>query len=226
MSTAPSRRRLLLPEMEGAAARRYARQRNTPAHLAECRREAARLTAGLPAGAAILEVAPGPGILPVELARLGFRITGLDISRTMVALARENAASAGVSADIRQGDVSSMPFEDGGFDLVVTQAAFKNFRRPVDALNELHRVLRLGGTAVVQDMSRLATGDDIRREVRGMDVHGLGALITRWIFVGLRRRAYSPASFRALVARSAFRSCEITSRGIGMEVRLTRPATA
>jgi len=221
-----TRRRLLLPEMEGGAARRYARQRSTPAYAAECRSEAARISAGLGPGAAVLEVAPGPGQLALELARLGFRVTGVDISRTMVELARERAAKAGLDIDFRLGDVSQLELPSGCFDLVVTQAAFKNFRRPLDALDEMHRVLRPGGTAVVQDMSREATGAEIRREVRGMDVHGLSALVTRWIFVGLRRRAYSPASFRALAAKSAFRSCEIRTGGIGFEARLVKPGAS
>jgi ubiquinone/menaquinone biosynthesis C-methylase UbiE len=223
MSVRP-RRRLLLPEMEGAAARRYARQRGTPTQIAEVRREAARLTAALPEGTAILEVAPGPGYLCVEIARLGrYQVTGIDISRTMVEIARENAREAGVDADFRQGDISATPFPDGAFDLVVCQAAFKNFRRPLAALDEMHRLLRDGGTAVIQDMSRTATGADIAREVRGMGLSGLTAWITRWIFVGLRRRAYSPSRFRALVAASSFRACEITAAGIGLEVRLTKP---
>jgi len=226
MSASP-RRRLLLPEMEGGAARRYARQRGTPGQLEECRREAVRLTAGLPDGAQVLEVAPGPGYLSIEMARSGrLRVTGLDVSRTMVEISTQKAREAGVAAAFRQGDVSEMPFPAQRFDLVVTQAAFKNFRRPLAALDEMRRVLRDGGTAVVQDMSREATGRDIAREVRGMDLHGFDALITRWIFVGLRRRAYSPATFRALAVRSAFGGCEIHTAGIGFEARLTRTPAA
>jgi len=223
----PPRRRLLLPEMEGSAARRYARQRGTEGQLAECRREAARLTAGLPEGARVLEVAPGPGYLSLEMARSGrLHVTGLDISRTMVEIATQQAREQGVAAEFRQGDVSEMPFAEQSFDLVVTQAAFKNFRRPPAALGEMHRVLREGGTAVVQDMSREASRADIAREVRGMDLRGFSALITRWIFVGLRRRAYSPSAFRALVAQSPFESCDIRTAGIGLEVRMTRSGGA
>ena len=184
MSASP-RRRLLLPEMEGGAARRYARQRGTEGQLAECRREAARLTAGLAEGARVLEVAPGPGYLSLEMARSGrLHVTGLDISRTMVEIATQKAREQGVAAEFRQGDVSEMPFAGQSFDLVVTQAAFKNFRRPLAALQEMHRVLREGGTAVVQDMSHEATRADIAREVRGMEQRGVSALITRWIFDG------------------------------------------
>ena len=226
MSTS-SRRRLLLPEMEGGAARRYARQRGTEGQLAECRREAARLTAGLAEGARVLEVAPGPGYLSLEMARSGrLHVTGLDISRTMVEIATQKAREQGVAAEFRQGDASELPFAGQSFDLVVTQAAFKNFRRPLAALQEMHRVLREGGTAVIQDMSHEASRTDIAREVRGMELRGSNALITRWIFVGLRRRAYSPAAFRALVARSPFGSCDLQTSGIGLEVRLTRPGGA
>src|SRR5262245_27151270 len=91
-----NRRRLLLPEMEGMTARWYARQRGTPSQVAVFREQAARLTAGLPSGADVLEVAPGPGYLAVELARPArFQVTGLDISRTMVEIAHENATAAG-----------------------------------------------------------------------------------------------------------------------------------
>ena len=129
----------------------------------------------------------------------------------MVEIATQKAREQGVVAEFRQGDVSEMPFAGQSFDLVVTQAAFKNFRRPLAALQEMHRVLRAGGTAVVQDMSHEATRADIAREVRGMELSAASTrCITRWIFVGLRRRAYSPAGFERLVAQS----------------RLPRPATS
>ena len=132
----------LLPEMEGRMARWYARQRGTESQLALYRKQASALTAGLPTGAKVLEIAPGPGYLTLELARLGrFQVSGLDISRTFVELASEHARQAGLSIDFRHGDVASIPFEPGSFDLIVCQAAFKNFTQPVRALDEMQRVL-------------------------------------------------------------------------------------
>src|SRR5262249_61918754 len=116
---AMNRRRHLLPEMEGMTARWYARQRGTPSQIAVFREQAAQLTAGLPDGADVLEVAPGPGYLAIEMARRGhFRVIGLDISRTMVEIARENAAAAGVAVDFSRGDATAMQFADGSFDLI------------------------------------------------------------------------------------------------------------
>src|SRR5438128_8502528 len=152
------------PEMEGPIARWYARVRGSKSQLDAYRNQAFQLTAGLPAGARVLEVAPGPGYLAIEMARLGVQVTGLDISRTFVEIGAENARQAGVTVEFRQGDVAEMPFESASFDLIVCQAAFKNFTLPRSALAEMHRVLRPGGTAVIQDMSRDATHADIQNE--------------------------------------------------------------
>jgi ubiquinone/menaquinone biosynthesis C-methylase UbiE len=227
MSTELNRRRHLLPEMEGTMARWYARHRGTPSQIALYREQAAQLTAGLPDGAAVLEVAPGPGYLAIEVAKLArFEVTGLDISRTMVQIARENATGAGVAVDFEHGDATAMPFADGSFDLIVCQAAFKNFTRPVSALDEMHRVLRPGGLAVIQDLRKEATSAEIDREVRGQGLGAVNGFITRRVLARLRNRAHSTAQFEQLVAESRFPSCTVRTDGIGLEVRLLREVTA
>ncbi len=212
------------PMMEGAMARWYARQRGSAPQLAIVRHYAALLTAGLPRGAAVLEVAPGPGYLAVEMARLGFAVTGLDISHTFVELATEQARLAGVPVRIEQGDAADLPFDAESFDLVVCQAAFKNFGRPVRALDEMYRVLRGGGTAVIHDLNRNASRADIGQEVTRMELGPLNSILTRVPLTMLKRRAYSHAQFERLAAESAFRTCAIRADGITLEVRLTRPA--
>ena len=211
------------PEMEGIVARWYAGIRSSGKQAEEYRKQAARLTAALPDGARILEVAPGPGYLAIEMARSGrFRVSGLDISRTFVKIATEKAAAATVTADFHQGDVAAMPFESGTFDLVVCQAAFKNFTQPGNALAEIHRVLRHGGTAVIDDMSSDASHADIESEVRTMELGRLSSFMTKGTLEMLRRRAYSPAKFESLVRRSPFQTCGIRTKGIGLEVTLTK----
>jgi ubiquinone/menaquinone biosynthesis C-methylase UbiE len=115
-----------------------------------------------------------------------------------------------------------MPFEANSFDLVVCQAAFKNFVHPGSALSEMHRVLRGGGTAVIQDMSSDATHADIEREVQGMQLGRVSSFTTKATLEMLKRRAYSPAKFEKLAAESPFQTGAITTEGIGLEVRLTK----
>jgi ubiquinone/menaquinone biosynthesis C-methylase UbiE len=171
----------------------------------------------------VLEVAPGPGYLAIELARRGVLVTGLDISGSFVEIARENARQAGVRVDFRQGDAATLPFPAESFDLVVCQAAFKNFARPASALDEMHRVLRRGGMAVIHDMRRDASGAEIDQEVERMRLGRLNAFMTKGALTMLRRRAYSPAQLERLAADSAFGACDLRTEGVGMEVRLTKP---
>ncbi len=117
-----------------------------------------------------------------------------------------------------------MPFADGSFDLIVCQAAFKNFSQPGGAIDEMHRVLRGGGTAVIQDMRRDASTAAIREEVRGMRVGPVSSFMTRLILGRLRRRAYTRAQFESLAAASAFGGSEIETSKIGIDVWLTKRA--
>ena len=222
-ATTVARWRIKGPEMEGLVARWYARIRGTRSQIEAYRKEAARLTKALPEGARVLEVAFGPGYLAIELARFGrFQVTGLDISHTFVKIASQNAKEAGVTADFHQGDAAVMPFEPNSFDLIVSQAAFKNFVHPGSALSEMHRVLRDGGTAVIQDMSSDASHADIEREVQAMKLGRVSSLTTKGTLEMLKRRAYSPSKFESLAGESPFRTCAISTEGIGLEVRLTK----
>src|SRR5580658_1132661 len=112
--------------MEGGLATWYAKM--TRKDLNEFERLARELAQDLPAGARVLEIAPGPGFLSVALAKLGpFKITGLDISQSFVRMASEHAKREGVAARFIHGSASDIPLEDGIFDLIVCRAAFKNF---------------------------------------------------------------------------------------------------
>ena len=97
--------------MEGQVAKWYAK--NTRKDLDEFKALARRMSANLPEGSSVLEVAPGPGYFAIELAKLGkYKITGLDISKTFVELACKNGSDEGVEVDFQHGNASQMPFQD------------------------------------------------------------------------------------------------------------------
>ncbi|MGA8544939.1 MAG: methyltransferase domain-containing protein [Mycobacterium sp.] len=208
--------------MEGAIARWY--DKSTRKDMERFRALAARLRTVLPQGGDMLEVAPGPGFVAIEMARGGaYRVTGLDVSHTMVELARRNATEAGVKVDFHQGNVSAMPFPDSSFDLLACSAAFKNFSEPHKALVEMHRVLRPGGTAVVLDLRKDVPMSEIRRYFGAI---ALGT-VERWMTIAtfrfmLLKRAYTPAQLETLVAGIPFRSKEIRLVDIGVELWLQK----
>ena len=132
--------------MEGLIASWYARQ--TAQDIEEFQQAARRIAAHLNSGCRVLEIAPGAGYLAIELARLtGGSVTGVDISRSFVRIAEDNARKAGVRVDFEHGDAADLPFPDHQFDFIVCRAAFKNFSRPLVALNEMRRVLKHRGSA-------------------------------------------------------------------------------
>jgi ubiquinone/menaquinone biosynthesis C-methylase UbiE len=205
--------------MEGFIADWY--NRNTGRNLNRFETVAREVSAAVPPGSRVLEVAPGPGYLAIQLAKRGrYQVTGLDISRSFVRIARENAARAGAEIDFQHGDAAHMPFPNGSFDHVVCMAAFKNFSDPVGALNEMHRVLKPGGTASIYDLRKDASLDEIDQEVQGMNLSALSAVFTKWTFrLLLLRRAYHRDALRQMATRSRFGGCEIVEKGIGLEMR-------
>jgi ubiquinone/menaquinone biosynthesis C-methylase UbiE len=208
--------------MEGPVARWYAR--NTGKSIEQFRKEAQEVAKQVPIGGNVLEVAPGPGYLAIELAKLGsYHIVGLDISKSFVQIATENAAKAGVEVTFRQGNASAMPFDDGSFDFIYCRAAFKNFSEPVQAINEMYRVLKPGGKAVIHDLRSDASPDAIKATVQEMGLGRLNALMTRWIFKHmLLKRAYSQQDFRHVAGETPFKTCEINCNQIGLEVSLRK----
>ncbi len=221
-SEAPSGKAYRGPAMEGSIARWYARTRGSDSQLDDFRRKASALVRTLPPASEVLEVAPGPGYLAIELAKLGARVSALDISRTFVEIVTETAARAGVTVSVRQGDASQMPFPDAAFQLVICQAAFKNFSRPQAAVNEMYRVLRPGGVARIQDMRREASDAGIREEVRSMHLGWFRSAFTRGALRSLRRRAYTVDQFRHFARDSPFGTGTIEVSGIGLELSLLR----
>ena len=210
--------------MEGWVARWYASTRRND--MEDFRRAARDAAHRLPAGARVLEVAPGPGFYSIELAKLGdFRITGLDISHTLVQIAREHARQEGVNVDFQWGNASAMPFADESMDFVYCSAAFKNFTEPVKALNEMFRVLRPDGEAVITDLSRECSRDEVDAYVKHSGRGVFDAFMTKWIFRHvLLKRAYSREDFVRMAEESRFGACRIDSSGMGMAVRFAKPA--
>jgi ubiquinone/menaquinone biosynthesis C-methylase UbiE len=221
-SAMPSKKAYKGLPMEGMLATWYAK--NTAKLNADFKDCAGRIAEALPPGARVLEVAPGPGYLAVELARLGpFRITGLDISRSFVRMASDYAARAGVEVELRLGDAASLPFPEHSFDFVVCRAAFKNFSDPVAALREMHRVLRVGGTALVIDMRNDASDEAIEEAVNNMHLGRVDAFLTRAAFRHmLRKRAYSREDFDRMVALTPFGRPDIKEAPLGFDVWLRR----
>ncbi len=99
------------------------------------------------AGERILDIGCGAGETSLELAAIvtpGGQVTGADISRTLLEVARRRAADlAGVS--FIEADAQTWPFEAGAFDAVFSRFGVMFFADPVAAFRNLLRALKPGG---------------------------------------------------------------------------------
>jgi SAM-dependent methyltransferase len=102
--------------------------------------------AGIVSGVSVLDVGCGTGVVALTAARLGAKVSGIDLTPELVAHARENASIMRLEVDFREGDAEALPFGDATFDVVVSQFGHMFAPRPDVTIKELLRVLKPGGT--------------------------------------------------------------------------------
>ena len=95
----------------------------------------------------ILEIGCGTGNNLWFAAREGFRVAGIDISKTAIDFAKGRFAKEGLAGDFRVGDFSKLPFSDGSFDLAFDRGSLSmtNRQGAVDCVAEIRRVIKSGG---------------------------------------------------------------------------------
>ena len=207
--------------MEGGIARWY--DKTTRKDMPAVRELAAKIAAKVPAGGAVLEVAPGPGFLSIELARRGLEAQAVDISKTFLEIARKNAVDAGVGAVFMHGNAAELPVRKECVDFVVCRAAFKNFTEPVKAMREMLRVLRPGGTAMLIDMRRDVSIEELRKYVDGLGVNWFNRKFIMLTFRGmLIRRPYPLEEIRRMAAEAGWKDVRMETTPVGFAAWVTK----
>lgn len=121
---------------------------------------AAYLLPHLAAGQSVLDVGSGPGTISLDLARrvAPGRVIGIDPSADVVEQAQALAADNGLhTLGFAVGDVYSLDFDDDTFDVVHAHQVMQHLSRPVEAMQEIRRVLRPGGVFAARDVVYAST---------------------------------------------------------------------
>ena len=164
-------------EFNADVARNLERMYSTPDVLGQRSRFLA--LAGVRPGERVLDIGVGPGFLCADMAPIvgeKGRIAGIDQSDAMLEVARGRCSEFGW-ADFHAADATSLPFEDGSFDLVTSTQVYEYVPDMATALSEVHRVLRPGGRVWILDTDwdsvTWATDDHgrMRRVMDAWDAH-------------------------------------------------------
>jgi SAM-dependent methyltransferase len=186
--------------------------------------------AGLSPGMSILDLGCGPGRHALELARRGFRVTGVDRTGGYVSRARELADTEGLDVEFVQADMRQF-LRPGGFEVGLSLfTSFGYFEDPAEnrqVLVNAYRSLRDGGKLVMELMGKEVLArifqergwreqDDVLLLEERKVKDGWRRIESRWILVGEEERReflishwlYSAAELSALLAGSGFRSVD------------------
>ncbi|EEB74977.1 class I SAM-dependent methyltransferase [Thermococcus sp. AM4] len=138
-----------------------------------------------------LDLGCGTGNYTLELRRRGFDVIGLDASEGMLRIARSKGLNC-----IR-GDAYSLPFPDESFDLVLSVTMFEFIHEPEKVLEEIYRVLRPGGEALIGTMNGRSAWFLFKR------------LKSLFVETAYRyARFYTPGELEALLTNAGFKNIE------------------
>jgi SAM-dependent methyltransferase len=96
-------------------------------------------------GLKLLDAGCGSGYALQTYSERGFECAGVDAAEAMV----DQARMLNPSLDVRLGDISTLPFESGTFDVILCMEVVRYLPNPRPAFSEFYRVLRTGGIAFV-----------------------------------------------------------------------------
>ncbi len=143
-------------------------QRAYGAEKAEEEAAFAERTLRLPDGATVLDVPCGNGRLSVELAARGHRVTGVDLTKPLLAEARAVADERGLSVEWEHRDMRDLPWSERFDAALCFWGSFGYFDDEGNRafLEALHRALRPGGRVLI-DVPNVAEGILPKYEPRG-----------------------------------------------------------
>jgi SAM-dependent methyltransferase len=159
-------------------------------------------------GKNLLDVGCGAGTDLARFAKGGAIVSGVDLSSSAIALARQNFTQQGLTADLREADGEQLPFGDNTFDFVFAHGVVQYTADDAALVSECRRVLKPGGTAVFQVYNRVSWLNALSKEMKVPLEHEDAPVLKR----------YSAAEFRALL--TGFKHVRIVEERFPVKSRL------
>jgi ubiquinone/menaquinone biosynthesis C-methylase UbiE len=181
----------------------------------------------------ILDIGTGPGRLPIEIAKQikNARLFGIDISHDMIKIAKKNAGKEGIGdrVEFRIGSAYDTGFKDNSIDLVVSTNTVHHLSKPLNAFNEIYRILKPRGQAWLLEGRKDCTKAEFEETVRSLRVEHDNPLSLRivgklWpgIHVGYKTEVYYSGKIGQAIKESLFKKAEVRAEGAFIRIELRK----
>jgi ubiquinone/menaquinone biosynthesis C-methylase UbiE len=156
---------------------------------APLRRAEKKILISIPKGSKILDVGCGSGRFSIGAALAGYDVTGIDITSEAINAASNKAKRIELNnLNFLVGDMTNMPFKDNEFDYVFCPRfsinAVATFQRRQKAIQEMIRVVKLGGIVYIESFNRFYLGKGLSFLLKNifLDIQKIFTMAFYWIF--------------------------------------------
>lgn len=175
----------------------------------------------------MLDLGTGPGYLPVEIVKRApdINITGVDLSRKLIHMARINAQKAGYASQLHfeVGNSARLRFDDADFDMVISTGMLHSLKNPVNVLLEINRVLKDGANAWIYDPANVIQYIDRKKWKASLNLHERFFL---WIFglLGLHKpiAIYRKSDVIPIIEAAGFNKYKVDESKKEIRIKLTK----
>jgi len=175
----------------------------------------------------ILDLGTGPGYLPIEIAKKSseIQITGVDLSRKLIHMARANALKAGVAdrLNFQHGNAAALSLEDSSFDMVISTGMLHSIKEPSKVLKEIYRVLKPGREAWIFDPAKVTSAVDRKKWKASLNLRERFFLRLFQLF-GLHKpiKVFTRQEAMALIEKTDFKNYRIYAQDDEIEIILKK----
>ena len=175
----------------------------------------------------MLDLGTGPGYLPIEIVKRAaeIHITGVDLSRKLIHMARANGQKAGFASQLsfEVGNSGRLRFDDAVFDMVISTGMLHSLKNPVVVLTEINRVLKKDADAWIYDPANVIRYIDKAKWKSSLELRERFFL---WIFglLGLHKpmAVYRKNDVIPMIEAAGFQKYRIDERKKEIRIKLTK----
>ena len=175
----------------------------------------------------ILDLGTGPGYLPIEIVKRApdIHITGVDLSRKLIHMARAKAQKAGLASQLsfEVGNSGRLHFDDAVFDMVISTGMLHSLKNPVNVLKEIKRLLKQGSEAWIYDPANVIQYIDRKKWQASLNLRERFFL---WVFglLGLHQpiAVYRKSDVVPIIEAAGFEKYAIKEGAREIRIRLTK----